>query len=92
MSVVLCYFQLCSEDHNWWWRSFLSSGSSALYLFGYASYYFATQLDITKPVSGCMYFGYMFIISSAFFVVTGTVGFLASLAFVRTVFASVKID
>jgi transmembrane 9 superfamily protein 2/4 len=40
ISIVMAYFQLCSEDYNWWWRSFLTSGSSALYLFAYAIVYF----------------------------------------------------
>ncbi|KAI9117636.1 hypothetical protein K1719_011802 [Acacia pycnantha] len=25
ISVVLCYFQLCSEDYLWWWRSYLTA-------------------------------------------------------------------
>merc|ERR1712096_395251 len=46
ISVVLCYFQLCGEDYNWWWRSFLTSGSSAVYLFLYSCFYF-TKLEMT---------------------------------------------
>ncbi|RLM61137.1 transmembrane 9 superfamily member 8 [Panicum miliaceum] len=38
ITIVLCYFQLCSEDYNWWWRSYLTSGSSAIYLFLYAGW------------------------------------------------------
>ena len=26
MSIVLTYFQLCSEDYNWWWPSFIYGG------------------------------------------------------------------
>ncbi|KAJ1413108.1 Nonaspanin [Sesbania bispinosa] len=48
ITIVLCYFQLCSEDYLWWWRSYLTSGSSALYLFLYATFYFFTKLEITK--------------------------------------------
>ena len=92
ISVVLVYFQLCAENYNWWWRSFLTSASSALYLFLYTIYYFSTKLEITKAVSASLYFGYMFLFSAAFFVVTGTIGFLASLAFVRSIYSSVKID
>lgn len=92
ITIVLCYFQLCSEDYLWWWRSYLTSGSSALYLFLYASFYFFTKLEITKPVSGMLYFGYMLIASYAFFVVTGTIGFYACLWFTRLVYSSVKID
>jgi len=25
ITIVLCYFQLCSEDYLWWWRSYLTS-------------------------------------------------------------------
>ncbi|KAL2502458.1 Transmembrane 9 superfamily member 8 [Forsythia ovata] len=92
ITVVLCYFQLCSEDYLWWWRSYLTSGSSALYLFLYAAFYFFTKLDITKPISGILYFGYMLIASYAFFVLSGTIGFYACFWFTRLIYSSVKID
>ncbi|KAJ7979606.1 Transmembrane 9 superfamily member [Quillaja saponaria] len=92
ITIVLCYFQLCSEDYLWWWRSYLTSGSSALYLFLYAAFYFFTKLEITKPVSWILYFGYMLIVSYAFFVLTGTIGFYACFWFTRLIYSSVKID
>ncbi|KAK9098210.1 hypothetical protein Syun_025255 [Stephania yunnanensis] len=92
ITIVLCYFQLCSEDYLWWWRSYLTSGSSAFYLFLYAAFYFFTKLDITKPVSGALYFGYMLIGSYSFFVLTGTIGFCACFLFTRLIYSSVKID
>lgn len=92
ITIVLCYFQLCSEDYQWWWRSYLTSGSSAFYLFIYATFYFFTKLNITKLVSGILYFGYMMIASYAFFVLTGTIGFYACLWFTRLIYSSVKID
>ncbi|KAF9612663.1 hypothetical protein IFM89_003138 [Coptis chinensis] len=92
ITIVLCYFQLCSEDYQWWWRSYLTSGSSALYLFLYATFYFFTKLEITKFVSGALYFGYMLIVSYAFFVLTGTIGFYACFWFTRLIYSSVKID
>eukprot|EP00217_Crustomastix_stigmatica_P010071 CAMPEP_0183796094 /NCGR_PEP_ID=MMETSP0803_2-20130417/8158_1 /TAXON_ID=195967 /ORGANISM="Crustomastix stigmata, Strain CCMP3273" /LENGTH=637 /DNA_ID=CAMNT_0026040699 /DNA_START=40 /DNA_END=1953 /DNA_ORIENTATION=+ len=92
ITVVLCYFQLCAEDYHWWWRSFVTAGSSAGYLMLYATFYFFTKLDITRTVSGVMYFGYMAIVSYAFFIITGTVGFYSCFIFVRVVFSSVKVD
>ncbi|CAL9102057.1 unnamed protein product [Musa textilis] len=92
ITIVLCYFQLCSEDYHWWWRAYLTAGSSAIYLFAYAVFYFFTKLEITKLVSGILYFGYMLIASYSFFVLTGTIGFYASLWFVRKIYSSVKID
>ncbi|CAL5048973.1 unnamed protein product [Urochloa decumbens] len=87
ITIVLCYFQLCNEDYRWWWRSYLTSGSSALYFFVYA-----TRLQITKAVSCMLYFGYMFAVSYAFFVLTGTIGFYACLWFTRLIYSSVKTD
>ncbi|MQM09540.1 hypothetical protein Taro_042409 [Colocasia esculenta] len=92
ITIVLCYFQLCSEDYHWWWRAYLTAGSSALYLFLYAVFYFFTKLEITKFVSGILYFGYMLIASYAFFVLTGTIGFYACFWFVHKIYSSVKID
>merc|ERR1711871_1787948 len=40
ITIVLTYFQLCGEDYHWWWRSFITAGSSALYLFLYSILYF----------------------------------------------------
>jgi transmembrane 9 superfamily protein 2/4 len=95
ISVVMAYFQLCSEDYHWWWRSFFTSGASALYLFLYASYYFLTRVHIAKSatfISALIFFGYMFVVSYAFMVITGFVGFIATYFFVRTIYASIKVD
>lgn len=92
ISIVMCYFQLCAEDYNWWWRSFLTSGSSALYLFLYSIVYFSTKLQITAPVSTMLYFGYMAMISWAFFLFTGSIGFVACLTFVNRIYGAIKVD
>jgi len=92
ITIVLAYFQLCAEDYNWWWRSFFTSGSSAVYLMLYATFYYYTKLDITKTASGILYFGYMIVLSFLFFVVTGTIGFYSTYAFVKAIYRSVKID
>merc|ERR1711959_38939 len=62
ISIALTYFQLTSEDYNWWWRSFFSSAASSLYVFLYAWLYFYTRLNIEKTVSTMLYFGYMFMV------------------------------
>merc|ERR1712113_89016 len=92
ISIALTYFQLTSEDYNWWWRSFLSSGSSAAYVFLYAIMYFNSRLNIVKPVSVCLYFGYMFLASMCFFLLTGSIGTLSSFFFVKTIYGSIKVD
>eukprot|EP00798_Chlamydomonas_sp_ICE-L_P013447 gene13447-19305_t len=91
ITIVLCYFQLCSEDYNWQWRAYFTSGSSAVYLFIYSAFYFYSKLDITKTVPMLMYFGYMLIASYGFFCLTGTIGFFACYYFVRTIYGAVKV-
>lgn len=45
ISITLAYFQLTNEDYNWWWRSFFTSASSALYVFGYSCLYYFTRMQ-----------------------------------------------
>eukprot|EP00916_Digyalum_oweni_P019784 GHVL01033026.1.p1 GENE.GHVL01033026.1~~GHVL01033026.1.p1 ORF type:complete len:418 (+),score=33.72 GHVL01033026.1:195-1448(+) len=92
ISITLTYFQLASEDYNWWWRSFLSSATSAVYVFLYSVLYFFTRLQISKAASVMMYFGYMLVISYSFFLLTGSVGFIATFMFVRSIYSSIKVD
>eukprot|EP00667_Euglena_gracilis_P004952 EG_transcript_4981 len=93
ITIVMIYFQLCSEDYHWWWRSFMTAGSSGLYLFLYSIFYFFTSsFKMKKFVSVLLFFGYMGIISYIFFVMTGTMGFLACFLFIRKIYSSIKVD
>lgn len=92
ISMALTYFQLTSEDYRWWWRSFLSSASSAVFVFSYSILYFCTRLEIDRLVSTLLYFGYMLMFSIIFFLLTGAAGTLASFVFVRAIYSSIKID
>jgi len=92
ISIALTYFQLTSEDYRWWWPSFFSSGTSAVYVFLYSILYFSSRLQIEKLVSTMLYFGYMGIMSIMFFLLTGSIGMVASFFFVRAIYGSIKID
>ncbi|XP_001607598.1 transmembrane 9 superfamily member 4 [Nasonia vitripennis] len=92
ISVVMVYFQLCGEDYRWWWRSFIVSGGSALYVLAYSIFYFMSKLEITELVPTLMYFGYTALMVLTFWLLTGTIGFFAAYAFIRKIYAAVKID
>ena len=92
ISIVMCYFHLCAEDYSWWWRSFLTSGSSGIYLFIYSLIYMSTKMVMTRSISILMYIGYMLIASYTFTVLTGTVGFCATFYFVRCIYGAVKVE
>ncbi|XP_018027645.1 transmembrane 9 superfamily member 2 [Hyalella azteca] len=91
-TILLCYFHLCAEDYHWWWRSYLTSGFTAFYLFIYCVHYFATKLNISGFVSTLLYFGYTIIMVFLFFLLTGTIGFCACFWFVRKIYSVVKVD
>jgi len=92
ISIAMTYFQLTSENYHWWWRSFFSSSSSAVYVFLYSILYFSTRLQIEKTVSTMLYFGYMWVMSLTFFLLTGSIGSVSSFLFVRVIYGSIKID
>lgn len=92
ITVLFCYFQLCGENYHWWWRSFCTAGSTALYVFFYSFVYFK-QLEASKTAATyVLYFGYMGLASLALFLMTGYIGVASSLWFNKTIFASIKID
>jgi len=92
ISITLAYFQLTNEDYNWWWRSFFTSATSALYIFLYSVMYYFTRMQIGHYVGALLYFGYMFVISYTFALLSGAIGFSATFLFVRTIYGSIKID
>ena len=92
ITIVMTYFQLCNEDYQWWWRSFLTSGSSALYLFAYSILYYTTKLNFTKYEAVVQYFCYQLAVSVTFFLLTGAIGFFACFLFVRIIYGAIKVD
>jgi transmembrane 9 superfamily protein 2/4 len=92
ISIVMCYFHLCAEDYDWWWRSFMTAGSSAFWVYLYGIYYFSVELQIEKFTPTLMYFGYNFIVCLGFLVMTGTVGVVSTYMFVHKIYSSIKLD
>ncbi|KAK7090811.1 transmembrane 9 superfamily member 2-like [Littorina saxatilis] len=91
-TILLCYFHLCAEDYHWWWRSFLTSGFTAVYFFVYCIHFYFTKLEMQGSASGFLYFGYTFIIVFCFFLLTGTIGFFSCFWFVTKIYSVVKVD
>lgn len=46
------------QDYRWWWRSFIISGGSAVYILLYSIFYFFTKLSITEFIPTLLYMGY----------------------------------
>ncbi|XP_058185426.1 transmembrane 9 superfamily member 3-like isoform X2 [Rhododendron vialii] len=92
ITVALTYFQLASEDHEWWWRSFLCGGSTGIFIYAYCLYYYHARSDMSGFMQTSFFFGYMACICYGFFLMLGTIGFRASLFFVRHIYRSIKCE
>jgi len=91
ITVLFTYFQLCGENYHWWWRSFCTSGSTAIYVFCYSFVYFK-QLEANNFATYMLYFGYMGLASLGLFLMTGAVGVFSALWFNKAIYSSIKID
>mmetsp|Transcript_7532 Transcript_7532/g.11385 ORF Transcript_7532/g.11385 Transcript_7532/m.11385 type:complete len:636 (+) Transcript_7532:64-1971(+) len=92
ITVALLYFQLAREDHRWWWASFLHGGMSGLLLYFYSFYYYFHRSGMSGILQSSFYFGYMAIVSFAFFLMLGSAGFQSSLVFTKYIYGRIKCD
>jgi len=92
VSMVMCYLQLCNEDHRWWWKSFANGACAGFYLFLYSLWFLSSKLELVGILPVLVYLTYMSIISIAFALMCGTVGYLSCFWFTRKIYASVKVD
>ncbi|KAF2681079.1 multispanning membrane protein [Lentithecium fluviatile CBS 122367] len=92
VTIVGVYLELCAEDYNWHWRSFLLGSASALYIFAYTIYYFFAQLHISGFISAMLFFAYGALACVLYGLLMGTIGFLAAWTFVGRIYGSVKVD
>merc|ERR1712232_1075072 len=89
ITLLFNYFQLCNEDYHWWWRSFGTSGSTAIYVFLYSFVYFQ-YLEANSLPTYILYFGYMGLASLGLFLMTGFIGVASTLWFNISIFGSLK--
>ncbi|EAN85827.1 hypothetical protein, conserved, partial [Trypanosoma cruzi] len=92
VTVVVTYSMLSEEDYEWWWVSFMTSGSCGFYFFLYSIVYLFAALEIRQLLSMALYCIYMMGLSVVLCVALGTLGFLASAHFVRTIYGAIKAD
>jgi transmembrane 9 superfamily protein 2/4 len=92
VSMVMCYLQLCGEDHRWWWKSFFNCASAGIYLFLYALWFLSTKLELVGMLPVAVYLTYMSMISLAFSLFCGSVGFLSAFMFNQLIYGALKVD
>lgn len=73
-------------------RSVLCGGSTGIFIFFYCIYYYRARSDMSGFMQTSFFFGYMTCVCYGFFLMLGTVGFRASLLFVRHIYRSIKCE
>ncbi|KAM7272467.1 hypothetical protein ACFE04_027130 [Oxalis oulophora] len=89
LSIGLTYIQLSVEDHEWWWRSTMRGGSTAIFMFAYGIYFYAKS-NMSGFLQLSFFIGYNACMCYAFFLILGTISFRASFIFVRHIYHAVK--
>jgi len=92
ITVALLYFQLAREDHRWWWTTYINGGMTGLFIYVYSFYYYYHRSGMRGLLQGSFYFGYMAVVSFAFFLMLGSASFQFSLIFVKYIYSRVKCD
>ncbi|PIL36112.1 transporter [Ganoderma sinense ZZ0214-1] len=92
VTILFTYFILCAEDYRWHWRAFLTGGGSAFWLLAYGIVYWALRLSLDSLTSAVLYFGYLLLLCLFDFLITGTIGFLATYWAVRRLYSAIRVD
>lgn len=92
VTLFVIYYQLTYEDYRWWWRSFLAPGAMGVHVFLYGIVWYMQNLTITTSLGMLTYFGYMLVISIAYGLAAGAIGFIASFLFCNKIYNSIKLD
>ena len=92
VSVALTYCTLVVEDYRWWFRSFVVCASSGVYVFVWGVLFFETKGQNAKFAGEFLYLVYLGLLSGFVGLVGGFAGFAVTFAFVRKIYASIKVD
>ncbi|OOG00370.1 hypothetical protein ASPCADRAFT_202235 [Aspergillus carbonarius ITEM 5010] len=91
-TVLLVYFLLCAENYRWHWRAFAGAGMTGSYVFLNAILFWITRVSFGGLTGAVLYVGYSALIGFVVFILTGSIGFFASWAFVHRIYGSIKVD
>ncbi|KAJ6114254.1 hypothetical protein N7486_000032 [Penicillium sp. IBT 16267x] len=91
-TILLVYFLLCAENYRWHWRAFAGAGMAGGYVFLNALIFWATRVSFGGITGAVLYVGYSALIGFVVFILTGSIGFFASWAFVQRIYGSIKVD
>nr|CAI6655001.1 BFH_HP1_G0035710.mRNA.1.CDS.1 [Saccharomyces cerevisiae] len=91
VTTLITYHSLCLENWKWQWRGFVIGGvGCALYVFIHSILF--TKFKLGGFTTIVLYAGYSSVISLLCCLVTGSIGFISSMLFVKKIYSSIKVD
>lgn len=92
MTIFCVYYQLCYENHLWWWHSFAFAGGLGVHFFLWCVNFYYWNLDVQSTLGQVLYFSYCALAAIGYGLAAGSVGFAASSMFVKVIYGSIKIE
>jgi transmembrane 9 superfamily protein 2/4 len=90
--IVVTFWRLTNEDFRWWWSSYNSGASTAVFFALYSAYFMACWW-VPADWGSVFFFIYVTaVVGLVFRVIVGAISFIASFAFVRVIYNSLKIE
>lgn len=91
VTILIIYQTLCLENWKWQWRSFMVGGlGCSIYIFIHSILF--TEFKLGGFVTIVLYVGYSMLISVLCLLVTGAIGFLSSMFFIKRIYSAIKIE
>jgi len=92
VNVIVTYFVLNNEDHQWHWTSFKIGSSVSIYTFGYAMYYYMYRTSMTGSLQFMHFTCWNLSLSIIIGFMCTAAGYLASNVFVNRIYRGLKVD
>jgi len=84
--------QLCYQNPEWWWRSFITGASGALFMAGYSLVFLLTKLKIGDFSSDACFLVYIVIFIVCYGCAAGSIAVNASYYFVANIYSRIRKD
>jgi len=88
-AILHTYHLLKNENYRWWWRSFFTGGSSAIWASCYM-FFLSMELELSGAAAKFKFMTFTLLLVIAMLMMTGSVGVGACLIFNKTLYKSIK--
>ena len=89
VNILSTYWQLCRENHQWWWCSFRNGASAGWFVWFYSAIFFQQIQPTGDLFVYYLYFGSITVLSIGLAIVLGYIGLSSSTLFNRAIYGMI---